>query len=1395
MKTRLAALVLATAASVIAPMALVAVPASAAPASPLLSQPVQSSTSQTNPVLGWDRVSGAVRYTVQVSNRSDFASGSVLFNQSVANTYATPPNDLAAGQYWWRVAAVDSSSVSSAFSTRTFTKVTADAPVPQTPSNGATLTYPSQPLILSWNALPGAKTYEVQIDDDSAFVGAPAPVSTNNNSYTPLNPPFGTTYYWRVRGKSAQGVPTQYSVPQSYTMTWPATVSSAAGERSPANTSTSTVEEIVLDWKPLDGASAYELQISPDEFFNAPIGGTRVVNSTSFSPSPSLPAGSYYWRVRGLSTSQVAEPSPWSDVWVFTRAWPASDPSTRPRGTEATDAFAQVQLLSPANADYTTMREPAFSWDPQREAAMYEFNVGTDENFSPATYSTCFTNHTVVSPYSRIKPDSSKMCNPAKLSPGGVYFWRVRAVDDITEYTPNPKTLGVFSEVRSFLYDPAFVTTTAPADGATVDVPVMRWEAVDNISRYKVTISPVTPVTGCASVSAETYNTTYVPEALSDKCTGEMRWTVQSVEEDGQPSRLAQVANWRRFTINPPASQSSMGLVSMTSFDGSRPPLMQWSPLTGATSYRVFISPGGANSFVAAHRSTNRSAFAYTGKDTTLANVLAPGTYDFYVEAYNGTAVLDQTAVRTFTVGGWPTPAITSPKCADGVVCTLHDTPTLDWEPIANVGLYRVYLATDPNFTNIVREWSTAFSELTPVESLADSQAGESYYWYARPCYTGTSCAPFDTSVFPKAGVFRKVSQPVEAMAPKMTSSTPPLVADEVTFTWNDYLATNAPLDGTTPTGSLVTETVTQEARAYEVQVSTTAEFTNIIETSPRIDQTTYTAQTKTYPDGPLFWRVRAYDASDNPLTYSCAPGTTAKAPQPACSQFEFQKKSAAPTQVAPADGSTVSGAPVMTWQAMPYAKTYQVEVYSNPGSPLNPANRVVSLTSRGAASIALTSLPKGDYGWRVRRVDVNNLPGAWTTESNTGLSRFTVAGPAVTLSLPSDGATLAVDQVLMQWTPAAGASRYRVDVTQDNFATVKETVTTDMTSWAPYLYYTKWLAGTYSWRVTTLDPGGQALAVSPTHSFTISGPTQPAVAVRWAGADRFASSATFSAKSFPAGVNVAYIANGLNFPDALSGAPIAGMNGGPVLLVTATAIPTPIATELKRLQPKKIVVLGGTGAVSSTVQTKLDAYTTGPVERWAGANRFASSAMFSAKSFPVGVSVAYVANGLNFPDALSGAPIAGKTPGPVLLTSATSLPGPIATELKRLQPKSIVVLGGTGMVSTAVQNQLAAYTSGTVDRWAGANRFASSAQFSAKSYPSGVGVVYVANGLNFPDALSGAPIAGKNKGPVLLTSATSLPAPIITELQRLRPKSIIVLGGTGMVSNAVQTQLGGYIG
>ncbi len=291
----------------------------------------------------------------------------------------------------------------------------------------------------------------------------------------------------------------------------------------------------------------------------------------------------------------------------------------------------------------------------------------------------------------------------------------------------------------------------------------------------------------------------------------------------------------------------------------------------------------------------------------------------------------------------------------------------------------------------------------------------------------------------------------------------------------------------------------------------------------------------------------------------------------------------------------------------------------------------------------------------------------------------------------------------------------------------------------------------------------------------------------RLSGPDRFATAAAISKASFSAGVPVAYVASGLNFPDALAGAAVAGSQGGPVLLVTRDAIPSPIATELARLHPARIVVLGSAGVVSDGVKAALKAYTAGTVTRLSGPDRFATAAAISKASFSAGVPVAYVASGLNFPDALAGAAVAGSQGGPVLLVTRDAIPSPIATELARLHPARIVVLGSAGVVSDGVKAALKAYTAGTVTRLSGPDRFATAAAISKASFSAGVPVAYVASGLNFPDALAGAAVAGSQGGPVLLVTRDAIPSPIATELARLHPARIVVLGSAGVVSDGVK--------
>ena len=117
---------------------------------------------------------------------------------------------------------------------------------------------------------------------------------------------------------------------------------------------------------------------------------------------------------------------------------------------------------------------------------------------------------------------------------------------------------------------------------------------------------------------------------------------------------------------------------------------------------------------------------------------------------------------------------------------------------------------------------------------------------------------------------------------------------------------------------------------------------------------------------------------------------------------------------------------------------------------------------------------------------------------------------------------------------------------------------------------------------------------------------------------------------------------------------------------------------------------------------------------------------------------MAFVATGESYPDALAGGPAAARLGGPILLTQKGTLPAATVSELRRLKPKRIVVLGGTGVVSAAVEKALRAHTSGEVSRLAGADRYSTAAAVSAAHFGPGAPVAFVATGLDFPDALAG---------------------------------------------------------
>lgn len=291
-----------------------------------------------------------------------------------------------------------------------------------------------------------------------------------------------------------------------------------------------------------------------------------------------------------------------------------------------------------------------------------------------------------------------------------------------------------------------------------------------------------------------------------------------------------------------------------------------------------------------------------------------------------------------------------------------------------------------------------------------------------------------------------------------------------------------------------------------------------------------------------------------------------------------------------------------------------------------------------------------------------------------------------------------------------------------------------------------------------------------------------PSGNTRIAGPDRYAT-AVAASQQFAPGVPVVFVANGTNFPDALSAASAAAKLGGPLLLTSPTSLPTVVANELDRLNPLEIYVVGGTGVVSDAVVAEISTY--GPVERLGGSNRYETCLKIVRKVFTTAPLVV-IATGRNFPDALAATGLAGSKSSPVIIVDGTlaSIPSDVINLITQLGPTSIVIAGGTGVVSTGIESQLSTLV--PVVRYGGADRYLTAALINKGNFSKdSTDLLFVASGQNFPDALSGSALAGRLGAALFITKPACVPNPVQEAISELDASTHVVLGGTGVVSTA----------
>lgn len=261
-------------------------------------------------------------------------------------------------------------------------------------------------------------------------------------------------------------------------------------------------------------------------------------------------------------------------------------------------------------------------------------------------------------------------------------------------------------------------------------------------------------------------------------------------------------------------------------------------------------------------------------------------------------------------------------------------------------------------------------------------------------------------------------------------------------------------------------------------------------------------------------------------------------------------------------------------------------------------------------------------------------------------------------------------------------------------------------------------------------------------------------------------------------------VADGTNFADALGGSYLAGIKNAPIIMTNgknAQDVRNYIQNHVKK--GGTVYILGGTAAVPEGVGCGLGDYT---VKRLQGKTRYETN-LAILKEAKVSSNEILVCTGKTFADSLSGS----ATGKPMLLVNKT-LTEEQKSWLSSLSGKKFYILGGTGAVSTDIENELKVY--GTVERIGGSNRYETSVLIAEKFFNSPSSIVLASSSI-FADGLCGGPLALKKGAPLILTKTGSESA-AKAYAQKYGIHEGLVLGGNNekLITNKTTGNILGWI-
>ncbi|WAW15519.1 N-acetylmuramoyl-L-alanine amidase [Peptostreptococcus equinus] len=293
-------------------------------------------------------------------------------------------------------------------------------------------------------------------------------------------------------------------------------------------------------------------------------------------------------------------------------------------------------------------------------------------------------------------------------------------------------------------------------------------------------------------------------------------------------------------------------------------------------------------------------------------------------------------------------------------------------------------------------------------------------------------------------------------------------------------------------------------------------------------------------------------------------------------------------------------------------------------------------------------------------------------------------------------------------------------------------------------------------------------------------------------GMDRYETAAKVSKQGWPNGSSTVVIVNGNNTINGLLATPLASTFNSPILLSNNNGISSYTMTELKRLKPSKIYLIGNISSIPQTVADSIKSITGASINRIsAGGSSELSATVAEIIRKNHSVSTSYVVSEYNgMADALSIASKAGETKNPILITDNIFISDKALQFARSMQ--NVYYIGGESSMSNSIIDKISPYVNNgsRLNRIFGVDRHATNVKVIDKFYPNvkmDKVVVTRSDNAGLIDTVSAGPYASLIKAPILITNSSYI-SKYTKDLINVRTANIVYQIGGGISASIIET-------